>query len=80
MCIRDRAKAEEYGLKVMNVADATKTADLIMILIPDERQADVYKSEIAPNLTEGKTLAFAHGFKDVYKRQVLIRCICYYNF
>ena len=59
---KSKAKAEEYGLKVMNVADATKTADLIMILIPDERQADVYKSEIAPNLTEGKTLAFAHGF------------------
>ncbi|MBQ7793124.1 MAG: ketol-acid reductoisomerase [Clostridia bacterium] len=59
---KSKAKAEEYGLKVMNVADATKAADLIMILIPDERQADVYKSEIAPNLTEGKTLAFAHGF------------------
>lgn len=59
---KSKAKAEEYGLKVMNVADATKAADLIMILIPDERQADVYKAEIAPNLTEGKTLAFAHGF------------------
>ncbi len=59
---KSKAKAEEYGLKVMNVADATKAADLVMILIPDERQADVYKSEIAPNLTEGKTLAFAHGF------------------
>ncbi len=59
---KSKAKAEEYGLKVMTVAEATKAADLIMILIPDERQADVYKSEIAPNLTEGKTLAFAHGF------------------
>lgn len=59
---KSKAKAEEYGLKVMNVADATKAADIIMILIPDERQADVYKAEIAPNLTEGKTLAFAHGF------------------
>ncbi len=59
---KSKAKAEEYGLKVMNVADATKAADIIMILIPDERQADVYKAEIAPNLSEGKTLAFAHGF------------------
>lgn len=59
---KSAAKAKEYGLDVMNVADATKAADLIMILIPDEKQADVYASEIAPNLTEGKTLAFAHGF------------------
>ena len=59
---KSKAKAEAYGLKVMSVADATKAADIIMILIPDERQADVYKTEIGPNLTEGKTLAFAHGF------------------
>ena len=55
-------KAEEQGLKVATVAEATKQADVIMILLPDEKQADVYKSEIAPNLTSGKTLAFAHGF------------------
>ena len=59
---KSKAKAEAYGLKVMSVADATKAADIVMILIPDERQADVYKTEIAPYLTEGKTLAFAHGF------------------
>lgn len=59
---KSKAKAEAAGLKVMNVADATKAADIIMILIPDERQADMYKQDIAPNLTAGKALAFAHGF------------------
>ena len=56
------AKAESQGLKVMTTAEAAKIADVIMILIPDEKQAALYKSEIEPNLTEGKTLAFAHGF------------------
>lgn len=55
-------RAEAAGLKVMNVADAAKAADLIMILLPDEKQGQVYKDSIAPNLTAGKTLAFAHGF------------------
>lgn len=55
-------KAEDAGLKVATVAEATKQADLIMILLPDEKQADVYKTEIAPNLKAGKILAFAHGF------------------
>ncbi len=55
-------KAEDAGLKVMTTAEASKAADLIMILIPDEKQAALYKSEIEPYLTEGKTLAFAHGF------------------
>ncbi|MBP0964134.1 MAG: ketol-acid reductoisomerase [Oscillospiraceae bacterium] len=59
---KSAAKAEAAGLKVMSVADAAKAGDIIMILIPDEKQAAVYKKEIAPNLTEGKTLAFAHGF------------------
>ena len=59
---KSRTKAESHGLKVMNVADATKAADIIMILIPDERQADMYKKDIEPNLTEGKAIAFAHGF------------------
>ncbi|QTU85190.1 ketol-acid reductoisomerase [Xiamenia xianingshaonis] len=57
-----RAKAEEAGLKVMGVADAAKEADLIMILAPDEVQAQMYEEEIAPNLNPGDTLAFAHGF------------------
>ncbi|HHV30907.1 ketol-acid reductoisomerase [Caproiciproducens sp. LBM24188] len=61
-----KAKAEAAGLKVMTVPEATKAADIIMILIPDERQADMYKTDIAPYLTEGKALAFAHGFNIHY--------------
>ena len=64
------AVAETAGLKVMTVADATKNADLIMILIPDERQADTYKNDIEPYLTEGKALVFAHGFNIHYKQIV----------
>lgn len=56
------AKAEAAGLKVMVAADAAKAADVIMILINDEKQADLYTKSIAANLTAGKTLAFAHGF------------------
>ncbi len=59
---KSKAKAEAQGLTVLSVAEATKKADLIMILIPDEKQAATYKSEIEPNLSEGKTLMFAHGF------------------
>lgn len=55
-------KAEDAGLKVATVEEAAKMADMIMILLPDEKQADIYKTQIAPNLTAGKTLAFAHGF------------------
>ena len=56
------AKAEAQGLRVMTSAEAAKVADIIMILINDEKQAALYKESIEPNLTEGKTLAFAHGF------------------
>ena len=56
------AKAESQGLKVMTAADAAKNADIIMILINDEKQAKLYKESIEPNLRGGKTLAFAHGF------------------
>ena len=59
---KSKAKAESQGLTVLSVAEATKKADLIMILIPDEKQASLYKSDIEPNLSEGKTLMFAHGF------------------
>ena len=55
-------KAEKQGVKVMTAAEAAAVADLIMILINDEKQAKLYKESIEPNLTEGKTLAFAHGF------------------
>ena len=55
-------KAEAAGLTVHTVADAARSADLIMILLPDEVQKTVYKQDIEPHLTEGKALAFAHGF------------------
>lgn len=59
---RSRAKAEAEGLRVASVADAVKQADVIMVLVPDHIQKPLYEAEIAPNLTPGKTLMFAHGF------------------
>lgn len=59
---KSAAKAAAAGLKVHSVSDAAAAADFIMILLPDEVQKSVYKDEIEPNLTEGKVLAFAHGF------------------
>ena len=55
-------KAEDQGMKVMTSAEAAKAGDIIMILINDELQADLYKNDIEPNLEAGNTLAFAHGF------------------
>ena len=55
-------KAEDAGFEVYTAAEAAKRADIIMILINDEKQSKLYKESIAPYLTEGKTLAFAHGF------------------
>ena len=59
---KSRAKAEAEGLRVASVADAVKQADVIMVLVPDHIQKPLYEAEIAPNLTPGKTLMFAHGF------------------
>ncbi|MDR1701909.1 MAG: ketol-acid reductoisomerase [Sporomusaceae bacterium] len=59
---KSAAKAAAEGLKTASVAQAVAQADLTMILIPDEKQAKVYKEEIAPNLKAGSALAFAHGF------------------
>nr|WP_314373849.1 ketol-acid reductoisomerase [uncultured Campylobacter sp.] len=56
------SKAEAKGFKVMSVGEATKAADLVMILTPDEFQGDIFKAEIEPNLSEGNAIAFAHGF------------------
>ncbi|HHO54750.1 MAG TPA: ketol-acid reductoisomerase, partial [Trueperaceae bacterium] len=56
------AHAKAEGLEVLSVAEATKRADLIMILLPDEVQSKVYKEEIEPNLEAGNALLFAHGF------------------
>ncbi len=54
-------KAEGEGLKVMAVADAAKWADVVMMLTPDELQADIYKADLAPNMKNGAALLFAHG-------------------
>jgi ketol-acid reductoisomerase len=56
------AKAEAAGLKVMTTAEAAKVADVIMILVSDHIQGDLYNKDIAPHMTPGKTLMFAHGF------------------
>ena len=62
-----RAKAEAHGLKVADVADAVAAADLVTILTPDEFHAQLYAGEIEPNIRQGATLAFAHGFSVLYK-------------
>ncbi len=63
---KSKAKAEAQGLKVYNTAEAAKLADIIMILINDEKQADMYKKDIEPNLEAGNMLMFAHGFNIHY--------------
>ena len=64
------AKAESAGLKVAPVAEAVASADVVMILTPDEFQSQLYKQEIEPNLKKGATLAFAHGFAIHYNQIV----------
>ncbi len=59
---KSTAKAEAAGLKVLSPGDAAKAANVVMILVPDHIQADLYNNEIAPHMTAGKTLMFAHGF------------------
>jgi len=63
-----KSKAEAAGLRVMSIADATKFADVIMILAPDTEQKKIYEESIQPNLTAGKALAFAHGFNIRFNR------------
>ncbi|MBW8381239.1 MAG: ketol-acid reductoisomerase [Youngiibacter sp.] len=58
--------AEENGLKVATAFDAAKEADIIMMLVPDEKQPEIYTSSVLPNLTAGKSLVFAHGFNIHY--------------
>jgi ketol-acid reductoisomerase len=59
-------KAKKAGLRVAAVADAVKSADLVMMLMPDEHIAAVYRDEVEPNIKKGATLAFAHGFNIHY--------------
>ena len=63
---KSREKAEKQGITVKTNAEAAKWADIIMILINDELQADMYKKDIEPNLEEGDMLMFAHGFNIHY--------------
>jgi ketol-acid reductoisomerase len=65
-------KVEKAGLKVAEVADAVKAADVVMILLPDEQIATVYKNDVEPNIKQGASLAFAHGF-NVHYGQVVPR-------
>jgi len=64
---RSAEKARAAGLEVLSVNDAAKWADVIMVLAPDQTQADIYHESIAANLAAGKTLMFAHGFNIRYK-------------
>ena len=59
-------QAQESGLQVATAYDAAAQADIIMMLVPDEKQPEIYNSSILPNLKAGKSLAFAHGFNIHY--------------
>src|SRR5512138_297602 len=65
-------KVEKAGLRVAEVAEAVKSADVVMILLPDEQIAQVYKNDVEPNIRQGASLAFAHGF-NVHYGQVVPR-------
>ena len=65
-------KAEKAGLRVADVAAAVKAADVVMMLLPDEQIAAVYKNDVEPNIKQGASLAFAHGF-NVHYGQVVPR-------
>src|SRR5919199_4723716 len=64
-------KAEGEGLTVMNTAEAVRWADVVMILLPDERQPGVFKNEVEPNLSEGMLVLFAHGF-NIHFNQIAV--------
>ena len=65
---KSRAKAESAGLRVLPTANAAKVARVMMVLVPDHIQGELYTKEIAPNLSSGKTLMFAHGFNIHFKQ------------
>ena len=64
-------KAEEAGLQVMTIADAVRWADVVMMLLPDEKQPPVFRSEVEPNLSEGMLMLFAHGF-NIHFNQIVV--------
>jgi len=67
---KNRKKVRSLGIKVKNIPEAVKTADIIMILVPDEAQGELYNSQIKAFLTEGKMLLFGHGFA-IHYRQII---------
>ncbi len=70
-------KAKEDGFSVYTVAEAAKQAGVVMILLPDELQPEVYEAEIAPNLQAGNSLVFAHGFNVHFDRsETTSECRC----
>src|SRR4028119_88568 len=66
-----KEKAEREGLQVMNTAEAVQWANVIMMLLPDEKQPAVYQSKVEPNLSEGMLLLFAHGF-NIHFNQIVV--------
>lgn len=67
---KSRVKAEADGLRVMSVDEATRNADVVMVLVPDTKQAEIYEKSIGPNLKDGAMLMFAHGFNIHFKQIV----------
>jgi ketol-acid reductoisomerase len=65
-----RAKAEAAGLRVVDSATAAREADIIMMLVPDEQGSEIYENEVKPGLSDGKYLAFGHGFNIHFKKIV----------
>ena len=65
---KSKAKAEAAGLRVLPTAEAVREADIVMILLPDTEQKKVYEADIAPNLVDGNSIAFAHGFNIHFKQ------------
>ena len=63
---KSRKTAEEFGLEVLTVSDAAQKANMVMMLVPDEISADIYKNEVAPYMEEGDVLLYAHGFNIHY--------------
>ena len=68
---KSKEKAESDGLQVMSTADATRWADVVMLLLPDEKQPAVYRAEVEPNLSEGMLVLFAHGF-NIHFNQIVV--------
>jgi ketol-acid reductoisomerase len=64
-------RAEEAGLQVMTIPEAVRWADVVMMLLPDEKQSAVYRSEVEPNLSDGDLMLFAHGF-NIHFNQIVV--------